>query len=271
MSSKQLSLRTQRRIRLNVAKQQSQSILSVRSRANLEHEMNATPLKRLKLSTESSEQLTDSDMACTGLSSDESYIPSDDESHSICFDNSYCSNESFLTSAAEGCTTSSESESDEESLHHYLESTQTDISKCPTDLLAQSLTSHARDKDSTPLYTGSLITEHKFDVAMLSLTQRHNLTYSCQRDILRFVSALLPSPNPVAMTSKALIGRYINYQSQAKVHHCCGVCLSLLPEGERCLRQECVSLDLPTAMFVEIALDKQLKERFQGNVHIYTI
>ena len=45
------------------------------------------------------------------------------------------------------------------------------------------------------LFPGSSITAHDFDVSLMLFCQRHNLTYTCQNDLLRFMSVSFPTPN----------------------------------------------------------------------------
>lgn len=117
---------------------------------------------------------------------------------------------------------------------------------------------------SSPLYEGSAITIHQFDVSLSLIAQRHNLTYACQTDILRFISVLLPPPNSVRSTARSLNKKFVHYNEQTRIHRCCGVCMHHLAVGERCSQSECLSQNVADATFVEVPLDKQLQERFKG-------
>lgn len=117
---------------------------------------------------------------------------------------------------------------------------------------------------SSSLYEGSDITTHQFDVSLSLVAQRHNLTYACQTDILRLISIILPPPNSVRSTARSLVRKFVQYHEQTRLHRCCGVCMRRLAAGERCSQSECLTENVPDAMFVEVPLDKQLQERFKG-------
>lgn len=71
-----------------------------------------------------------------------------------------------------------------------------DIDSLSGDINAREEVSQSATLTQTPLFPGSRISSADFNIAFMSLAQRHNLTYSSQTDILKFLSIILPSPNP---------------------------------------------------------------------------
>ena len=132
------------------------------------------------------------------------------------------------------------------------------------DAASRSTISRPTQERSKSLYTESVVTEHQFNVVVASFAQRHNLTYECQTDMLRLMSAILPQPNCAMSTAKTLTRKFVHYEEQCIVHQCCGVCMCLLPKGVKCPRSECALQNAPDALFVEVSLEKQLQERFKG-------
>ena len=86
-------------------------------------------------------------------------------------------------------------------------------------------------ESSPSLFPGASVVAHQFHVVMASTALRHNLTYSCQTDILKLIATILPSPNHVTSASRSLTRKFIQYEQQSVVHRCCGTCMRLLPEG----------------------------------------
>ena len=84
------------------------------------------------------------------------------------------------------------------------------------------------------LYPGSCVTDDSFGIVFFSLAQRHNLTYSSQSHILKFVSLLLPSPNRIPSTSHVLTRKYVNFKEDTIVQHYCGFCSSPIESGSTC-------------------------------------
>jgi hypothetical protein len=114
-----------------------------------------------------------------------------------------------------------------------------------------------------PLYGDSCISSSAFNVAFLSLVQRHNLTYSSHSDILRLVSIVLPAPNAVPSSSNALIKEFSNFGTETSVQRFCGCCTSLLSPGSFCTGQVCLRSREQSAVFVRVPLTAQISERFQ--------
>ena len=277
MSTKKLSARTQRRIRLNLAKQQSLAL----GTQDLNDPGNSP--KRLRTTAGFEQQQTDQD--CTAEKDLSAANPDDvlQFSHS---DSEETRELSSLDSSAEsdgtlgGSSVASSTDpllDPELDLSSDLESSRSSDSSSEFDLHSDESDSSSPSGDSCvpvqypgfqspPLYAGSSISAHQFHVATASIALRHNLTYACQTDILRFISALLPSPNRVTTTAKSLTRKFLRYEQMTVVHRCCGVCMRLLPEGAQCLRTECVQQRVQDALFVEIPLDKQLQERFKGEL-----
>ena len=60
-----------------------------------------------------------------------------------------------------------------------------------------------------PLYSGSPVDANHFEVVLMSLIQKHNLTYSCQDDIIKMLSTILPSPAQIPSSSYVLRGKFV--------------------------------------------------------------
>lgn len=131
-------------------------------------------------------------------------------------------------------------------------------------IIPDSLTPMSTKDSSEALYAGATITVRQFHVTIASMALRHNLTYACQSDLLRFMTTILLAPNSVTTASRSLTRKFVRYEQQSLIHRCCGTCMYPIPDGERCSRSQCVDQGVPDALFVEVPLDKQLQERFKG-------
>lgn len=136
-----------------------------------------------------------------------------------------------------------------------------------TDLIPQSVSTPLElvpDPHGTLMFPGSMFTENHAALALFSLGSKHRLTNACMVDIMEMLSILFPSPNVFGLGSRELQRRYVQFESIAKVHHCCGTCLTLLSEEDSCTNHECMISSEPDCYFVELPLDVQLKEHFKG-------
>ena len=115
-----------------------------------------------------------------------------------------------------------------------------------------------------PLFPGSIVSSAHFNIAFMSLVQRHNLTYSCETDLLQLLSMVLPSPNKVPSSSSNIIGRFANLKNDGIIQHFCGVCSTPLDSGLLCTRPHCTSSQSRPSVFIRIPVAAQLMERFQG-------
>ncbi len=266
-TAKKLSSRTQRRIRLNLAKQHSLALWC--------DDLNQSSAKRARTSTQDQETVLQEDAP---LSSLDLPLPSDSDSDD--------SPDRTSTSSDLSLALGADSTDSQDLMDLWSDSSSTlgsdSLSELGNDSLSEfdtqsnHLVDTSSDDDaginqpvpvkqsSTPLYVGSAITAHQFDVAVASIAQRHNLTYACQTDILRFMSAVLPAPNSGSTSARSLTRKFVRYGEQARLHRCCGVCMRRLPEGEKCAQADCLSQGEPDATFAEVPLDKQLQERFKG-------
>ena len=120
-----------------------------------------------------------------------------------------------------------------------------------------------------PLFPESRVTSHEFSVAFLSLSQRHNLTYASQTDILKPLSILLPTPSGVPSSSHTMTSIFTKYQEETVTQHFCACCTAPLLPRSTCLKPGCTLEQ--HAVFVHIPLDMQLKERFEGIYIRYTL
>lgn len=114
------------------------------------------------------------------------------------------------------------------------------------------------------LFDGSSVTSHECSLALLSLMDKHRLTYSAVNDTLKMFSCVLPSPSYLQQSERSLIKKFIDYDKLTTVHRCCGFCTNLLPSGSDCTRNECQVAPVRAATFVEVSLECQLKTLFSG-------
>ena len=122
--------------------------------------------------------------------------------------------------------------------------------------------SHSQHKPA--LFKDSLLSANAFDVAFMSVAQRHNLTYASQSDILKLISLVAPVPNHVPSSAQTLRKKFVSYGKETIVHHFCGHCSDALVQGLTCTKQACISAMVPVSTLVEVPLDMQLKARFEG-------
>ena len=120
------------------------------------------------------------------------------------------------------------------------------------------------------LYPGAQLSSHEFSVALMSVYQKHNLTYSAIEDILKLFQCVLSSPNAVPTSQHTLLREFVTYNTETILHRCCGTCCQLLPDGS-CTRRECRASGAREATFVEVAIDAQIKERFMGKLILTVI
>ena len=59
--------------------------------------------------------------------------------------------------------------------------------------------------DTSPLFPGSDLESKDFITSFMCLAQRHNLTYTCQADMLKLLKMVLPPPNEVPSSAHTLI------------------------------------------------------------------
>lgn len=114
------------------------------------------------------------------------------------------------------------------------------------------------------LFPGSSIAANELDVALMLLCQRHNLTYACQDDILKLMSITHPTPNKIPRSSHLLMKQFVNFKEECFVHRFCGNCLESLPSSSLCTNSGCSGMFSPDAVFLQLSLTRQLKERMQG-------
>ena len=137
------------------------------------------------------------------------------------------------------------------------------------------------DDDSTddvlesqdPLYPDSLIDTSDFQVLLMSAFQQHNLTYSCQDDLLKILSVVLPSPAKVPSSSYVLRNKFVKFNDQCSVHYFCSGCLCSLPSSTaQCVTAGCIdSPHQPVSQYIHLSLSTQLQEHFQGEFIEYYI
>ena len=303
MADRKLSSRTRRRLRLNIARRLSGHLASTdtvtkrKCPAELEGRERCDPADKMAETSAMSlsEHLTSTDSATeskcpefeegspgpcnetaeTGSCLSEHSTPADATTHRECPE----LEGSRRDPAAESPSSSfldAESFSDEKDL-----SSGSEFSEGSSELV--STLSDSLSEDSAPwfvphaeepgrqekaLFPGSSITAHDFDVSLMLFCQRHNLTYTCQNDLLRFMSVSFPTPNQVPRSSYMLLKQFVDFQHECTVHHFCGNCLQPLLRSSPCSNPECSVKSEPNAVFIHVPLTTQLKERLQGMCRI---
>ena len=104
--------------------------------------------------------------------------------------------------------------------------------------------------------------DHQFSIALLSVMDKHSLSYSCVSDLLKLFTATVP--NFSLCSIHMLFNKFTNFKESTKVHHCCGYCGKLLVSNTKCTGSECLAKGLPDSSFIEVRLDHQLKVLFTG-------
>ena len=120
------------------------------------------------------------------------------------------------------------------------------------------------------LFPGAQFSNHEFSVALLSIFQKHSLTYSAVEDLLKLFHCVLPIPSALPTSQHMLLKEFVSYDTNTILHRCCGSCCQLLPSG-KCSRRECQASSIKEATFVEVMIDAQLKKRFLGKSFYYTV
>lgn len=138
---------------------------------------------------------------------------------------------------------------------------------------SESIDTYAEDGDElnseqsqhTKNVSGSELSNKDCSVILLSIMNKHSLTYAAMDDILKLFSNSLPTSNFFPKTLHLLMKDYVDYEKDTIIHRCCGYCSQLLPSGSSsCFRVECRKHNLPDATFVEVCLDQQIKTLFSG-------
>ena len=291
MAERKRSSRTERRLRLNIARHLAEESLAQSTSTTALTELHSEDCKREIADTStaakrycSSEdcQLKELEIECVpreGTGSTPRLRPStsspepsvgSESFESLCDGETYQLEESDLNEESNLSDVSSDSDVNDSS------DDLSDVSDAEKgeSMLSLSLLPRALELERA-LYQGSPVAADEFIVGLMLLCQRHNLTYSCQNDILRLMSMMHPSPNRVPRSSHLLLKHFVNLKEECSIQHFCGTCLSPTP----CANSSC-SLSEPNAVFIQVPLVQQLKERMQGAVitvyvhvcviHLYT-
>ena len=118
--------------------------------------------------------------------------------------------------------------------------------------------------EGVPLFPESRVTSEEFRLAFLSLTQRHNLTYASQTDILKLLTIVLPAPSDMPSSASMLTSKLVRYKTETKIQRFCGCCTCPLDPGFTCEKRQCIRAQEQQAVFVQIPLSSQLREHFEG-------
>jgi hypothetical protein len=127
------------------------------------------------------------------------------------------------------------------------------------------------DSSPTPLQ-GAQISQEMGVLLLLSLTVRHNLTYSALADIMKVICTHFPpdaDPTPYKSIYRLLksmhaIGQHIT--TSRIVHRLCGKCGVHLPDSQPCQNSGCqmLGIQVDDSFFLELPIDAQLKAFFQS-------
>ena len=111
-----------------------------------------------------------------------------------------------------------------------------------------------------------------FHVLLMPAFQQHNLTCSCQDDLLRILS-VLPFPAKIPSLSYVLRNKFIKFNDQCSVHYFCSCCSCSLPlSTTQCVTVECIdSPHQPVSQYIHLSLSTQLQQHFQGECIEYSI
>ena len=121
-----------------------------------------------------------------------------------------------------------------------------------------------------PIHESSDVSEDHAFVALMSIANKHKLTYTSLTDIMKLISGLFPVPNVFLHSNLNQLNKYVNISEVVIKHSCCVSCMDLLAPGAvtaTCERHECTitgNQGLKEASFYEISIEKQLNEHFKG-------
>lgn len=121
------------------------------------------------------------------------------------------------------------------------------------------------------LFPEGQLSNHELCVALLSIFQNHSLTYFAIDNLLRLFRCPATSKytSTLPTTQHMLLKEFISYDSNTILHWGCGSCCQL--SSGRCPRTECQASNFQEAIFVEVKIDAQLKERLKGNISLYCL
>ena len=108
------------------------------------------------------------------------------------------------------------------------------------------------------------MSKKEFSTCLLTIFLKHSLTYACLSDILELFSLALPFPNSVPHSKHLLFNQFVKYEDSTIVHRCCNFYSQLLLGDSKCCHTECVAANAGEATFIQVLLDKQLQNLFQG-------
>ena len=101
--------------------------------------------------------------------------------------------------------------------------------------------------------SASLSFDHQFSVALLSIMDKHSLSYSCVANLLKLFKVTVP--NFSLCSVHTLLNKFTNFKESTGIHHCCGFCAKLLRSDTKCTKSDCLAKGLPDSSFIEVRLD----------------
>lgn len=126
------------------------------------------------------------------------------------------------------------------------------------------------DPFSSVLYEGADITIFESYFLLFQFAVRHSLTGKAFSELLQLIGVHIPRSSKAAKSVYNLKKYFIKMFPHARstAHHYCSVCLSVLPNNERC--SSCLESDVEE--FVSIPLGPQLQEKMKSNnPHHYNV
>lgn len=273
MAERKLSSRSERRLRLKIARHVAGECLA------------GSSAKRQRAASEIGDFETESDARSVNTSSmgvgGKGY-ESCDEPNQIADEDQYCSYNSSLSDAElsdsygepsdqlaaedQDCYSSDYNDSDLSDVSSDIDSALSDLSDAENEVMPL-LVQRVLPLENA-LFPCSPVATREFNVGFMMLCQRHNLPYVCQDDILKLMSITHPTPNKVPRSSHLLLKQFVNFKEECSLQHFCGNCLSPIVQGSSCLNLNC-TVKSPNAVFIHVPLIQQLAERMQGNVGVY--
>lgn len=97
--------------------------------------------------------------------------------------------------------------------------------------------------------------DHALSIGLLSIMDKHSLSYACVTDMLKLFQASQPG---FSLSLHMLLKKYVQPKDSLKFHHCCSVCMKFLESATCCNIPECKAKGLSTSSFIEVRLDYQL-------------
>lgn len=247
---KGLSDRLKRRLRANIAKRLVECDLECLRETSAPSSSDSLRMSECAMVGDSHTVVTATDLgSATGYESGQDHHPSieDDATNLDCDDYKPVGCTSVLSESSSGSGVHLDDDSDlvddSESLTSLdqLHDCSLDESTSFSELSDSSNEERVLDESKSTrrvLFPGAQFSNHEFSVALLSIFQKHSLTYSAVEDLLKLFHCVLPTPSTLPTSQHMLFKEFISYDTNTILHRCCDSCCQLLSSG-KCSRREC--------------------------------